>query len=125
MPWPLTFHETRPESPRPGDCWYAPGMREGEHADFYRTRILSAQYERDHRATRPPIVVFMPDGGELCLDMAYRTNGIMRPDRAGWTVTGTPPLLTVSPSIVISGYHGWLQGGVLGDDLEGRVYPAR
>jgi len=32
-----------------------------------------------------------------------------------WTRTGTPPRLTVSPSILVRGYHGWLRDGLLVD----------
>lgn len=46
-------------------------------------------------------------------------------DGPGWTRTGTPPHVTVSPSINFvgqGGYHGWLANGILSDDLEGRTY---
>jgi hypothetical protein len=46
--------------------------------------------------------------GEWCID-GYATGG-GRP----WTRTGTPPLVTVTPSINFVGrYHGWLKDGVL------------
>lgn len=31
----------------------------------------------------------------------------------GWTRTGEPPRVTVAPSVVIGGYHGWLRDGYL------------
>lgn len=36
----------------------------------------------------------------------------------GWTVSGVPPNITVSPSINMVGrYHGFLQNGVIGDPV--------
>lgn len=41
----------------------------------------------------------------------------------GWTVTGKPPDITVSPSInYVGSYHGWLQNGVISQDVDGRNY---
>jgi hypothetical protein len=40
----------------------------------------------------------------------------------GWTVTGTFPKITVTPSIGSSGYHGFIRDGYLEDDLEGRAF---
>jgi hypothetical protein len=49
---------------------------------------------------------------------------IEQPSSSGghWTRTGEPPLITASPSILTPRYHGFLQGGILTDDLEGRRY---
>jgi hypothetical protein len=84
--------------------------------------LLSPEYLRDHRGTRPPLCVRLPSGDEWILD--GRTIHADRIGDHGWTVTGAPPALTVSPSInVIGRYHGWLRNGVLSDDCEGRVFP--
>jgi hypothetical protein len=40
-----------------------------------------------------------------------------------WTRTGTPPRITVSPSILTDAYHGFLQNGVLTDSLPDRPMP--
>lgn len=40
----------------------------------------------------------------------------------GWTVTGQPEQLTAQPSIDTARYHGYLRGGILTDDLNGRTY---
>jgi hypothetical protein len=40
----------------------------------------------------------------------------------GWCVNGTPPLLTVTPSILTPRYHGFLTSGVLTNDCEGRLF---
>lgn len=42
-----------------------------------------------------------------------------------WQRTGTAPNITARPSILTPRYHGWLDGGVLSDDLEGRCYEGR
>lgn len=43
-----------------------------------------------------------------------------------WTVTGELPNITVSPSIAQQGgsvYHGFVQGGVITEDCDGRKFP--
>jgi hypothetical protein len=40
----------------------------------------------------------------------------------GWVRTGVAPDLTAAPSILTPRYHGYLTGGVLTDDLDGRRY---
>lgn len=44
------------------------------------------------------------------------------PIHLGWDVTGEPPNITVSPSIMDEHYHGWIKDGVLTDDTDGRTY---
>lgn len=41
----------------------------------------------------------------------------------GWTRTGEPPNITASPSILVPGYHGFLQNGEWTPDLDGHAYP--
>ncbi len=67
--------------------------------------------------TGDAIQVVLPDGREWCITGPSSNGG-------GWTVTGTMPAITASPSILVPGYHGFLQNGVLTDDLDGRTYPA-
>jgi hypothetical protein len=52
------------------------------------------------------ISVICPDGADWCIDGKASSGGF-------WTREGTPPLLTVSPSIQTGTYHGHLQNGVL------------
>lgn len=52
------------------------------------------------------ISVICPDGMEWCIDAPATGGGF-------WTREGTPPALTVSPSIQTPGYHGHLQNGIL------------
>lgn len=108
------------------------------------TLHLTAQYFAAN-AGRPPLVLALPDraspNGKLyflvdgqcysgsctrcgkghrkctCGD-AYTPKGYYD----GWTVSGTPPLITVSPSVNydddeggVKHYHGFIQNGVIGD----------
>lgn len=52
-------------------------------------------------------------GGEWCID-GPSTNG-NRTRGPCWTRTGTPPLVTAAPSILMTSFHGWLRNGVLSD----------
>lgn len=52
------------------------------------------------------LVVRLPDGIDWMID-GPATNG------RGWTRSGTPPAITARPSILTTGYHGWLTDGVL------------
>ncbi|HEX4620123.1 MAG TPA: hypothetical protein VH208_01025 [Myxococcaceae bacterium] len=56
------------------------------------------------------LCVRLPGGQEWWID-GPASNG------AGWTRTGEPPVLTVTPSILTDRYHGWLRAGVLSDPL--------
>lgn len=82
----------------PGAMWHAPWM-----ADAWRGPDGLALYLR------------LPDGHDWFIDGPSRSGGY-------WTRSGTPPRLTVTPSIASPGYHGWLNNGVLTADLEGRTY---
>lgn len=85
--------------------------------------FLSVQFYRDHSGKRRALWVRLPDGHDFCVDSACYDRG-RDPNGNGWTVTGEPPNITVSPSInCVGSYHGWLQNGVLSDDVEGRTYP--
>lgn len=61
------------------------------------------------------LIMKLPDGREWMID-GPSTNG------PGWHREGTPPNLTVTPSILSTGYHGFLTAGVLTNDLDGRTY---
>lgn len=90
--------------------WFAPELL--EDPDYY----LSDQYRERHLGRRPPIVVCLPGGRVFCVDGKSAGGG-------GWTVSGDPPRITVTPSINWEGhYHGWLIDGVLSDDCEGRRF---
>jgi hypothetical protein len=117
MPWPIRYHEQEPENPQPGDVW---SMRMDEEMiqTYYEKHVFSEEYLRDWKGRRPPLMICLPGAGPRILDQRWKDN------TRGWTITGEPPNLTASPSIDIKGkYHGWLQNGVLSDDVEGRVFP--
>lgn len=86
---------------------------------------LSRHYREHVASTRPPILVIVPtrQGGQIafCID-SHPTND----ENGAWTVdvdmaslvAGQKPDITVAPSIDCVGlYHGFLQAGVLTDDL--------
>jgi len=115
-----------PRSPHsPGTMYYGePCMLDPSdpYGRFCLKTLLSNEYKRDWMATRRPLFVVLPNGEEFCVDFAQSQH--RGQSGQGWTVTGTPPAITVSPSINCEGrFHGWLTGGVLSDDCEGRRFP--
>lgn len=63
-------------------------------------------------------VLVLPPGGHNTWDIYGEASNMS----TGWTITGTAPRLTASPSISTPRYHGWLRDGVLTEDCEGRRY---
>lgn len=105
-----------------GAIIFEPWMIEGERGtppkEFPATNAwLSQYYYRDWFGKRPPINITCPGRHAPWCPDSGASNG------HGWQVTGTLPLITVTPSIGMPQYHGWLNNGVLSDDLEGRTYP--
>ena len=114
----------------PGTAWYQPWyynplgeevshvMIKDRPADPNARGFLSPHYWRDWADKRPPMCVVCPNGEQWEIDR-WSSNG------TGWTVTGDLPLISVSPSIVVDGYHGFLGSngappGQFTGDLEGR-----
>ncbi len=112
----------------PGMAWYQPWywdpsgerVKAGEYvmlserpADPNKRGFLSPHYWRDWAHIRPPVCVVCPNGEQWEIDR-WSSNG------TGWTVTGTLPDITCSPSIVVEGYHGFLSKGVFTADIDGR-----
>lgn len=82
-----------------------------------------SDYYKANNAHRRPLFVILPSNALFCIDGQCWSNG---EHYGGWTVTGEPQSITVSPSINVGGsYHGFLQNGVLTDDCEGRTYDAQ
>ena len=75
--------------------------------------FLSVHYWHDWADIRAPICVVCPNGEHWEPDRKS-SNG------DGWVVTGNLPDITCSPSIVVTGYHGFLREGEFTADLEGR-----
>ncbi|MCL5265184.1 MAG: hypothetical protein M1343_08345 [Chloroflexi bacterium] len=85
---------------------------------------LSEEYRRDWQGKRPPIIVVVPGKNKAGYRLIPIDEHYTRPGEThGWTVTGEAPNITCSPSInAVGAYHGFLQNGVLSDDVEGRTY---
>jgi hypothetical protein len=70
--------------------------------------------------------VMLPGGWEWVIYSHSRSDGPdgKRVDGPKWNVQGTIPQITVTPSINCVGhYHGFVTGGVISDDCEGRTFP--
>lgn len=85
-------------------------IADGSFGTGERNYYLSKFYWQQWSHIRPPICVLCPNGAEWCVD-AKSSNG------EGWNVTGEPPLLTCTPSILVPGYHGFLQNGVFTENM--------
>jgi hypothetical protein len=71
-----------------------------------------------------------PDGKAWCVMMPGGVEWVVYCYASGpeprrkWDVQGIPPNITVSPSINLTGiYHGFIKGGVISADCEGRKFP--
>jgi hypothetical protein len=99
-----------------GDMWYGKVPDPTTMLDPQSWGHLSPDYLA-HRVGRPVLWVELPRSGAMCLDWMYQSSN-------GWTRTGDPPNVSVTPSINCKGdYHGFLTNGVVSDDVEGRTYP--
>lgn len=132
MSWPLRFR-TDPEpwkDAQIGDCWYHPDWQRSEHPypgiqQHFLNHQASRQYLAQWADQRPPIIVWLPPGFGFSPDEKYTPSDNSNTERNGWTVTGSidDRSLVVSPSVNILGtYHGWINGGQVSDDVEGRVF---
>lgn len=109
----------KPNGLEPGMAWYCPWLYDpaapepGLKSEREKWGYLSRFYWADWSDKRPPICVVCPNGQHWLID-SKSSNG------DGWKITGEPPLITASPSILVPGYHGFLQNGVFTADCEGR-----
>lgn len=109
----------------PGTAWYNPWYFDPTDPEDFQIianekklgvkSLMSQHYWNDWAHLRPPITIICPDGSLWMIDQKS-TNG------TGWIITGTIDNLSASPSIVVSGYHGYLQNHAFSPDLEGRSY---
>lgn len=112
----------------PGMGWFTPWVYDPSGNGGRRMMIsgpgaanasfLSLHYWRDWASIRPPICIVGPNGEEWEIDRKS-SNG------DGWKVSGEWPNISCIPSIVLSGYHGFLgsNGAPAGEftaDVEGR-----
>lgn len=104
--------EEDPEDPdKDLDPWYW-------YRFFTARHKLSDYYFQHNAAKRDPLLVWLPGRTLFCVDSKCWRNG--QEFYGGWEVTGGAPNITVHPSIDIGGsYHGWLQNGVISDDVAG------
>lgn len=112
---------------QPGDMWFYAADEWHAHDGSFEERfrpggvdhgLLAPEYWRDNYANRPPLCVQIPG---VPSDWTFYVDSKSSDGVSGWAVTGEPPNITVSPSIHAFGvYHGWLQNGVLSDDIDGR-----
>jgi hypothetical protein len=96
----------------PGMMWFAPWYYDPTDPEDVEQKavrsqkthsLLSQHYWNDWSHIRAPLVVYVPNGDQWCVDAQSSNNA-----GAGWKVTGAPPMLTCTPSIQTLGYHGWL-----------------
>lgn len=101
-----------PENPDDHDPWYW-------FRAFTKKHKLSDYYFQNN-SHRDPLLVWLPGRTLFCVDGKCWKDGAYY---GGWVITGEAPNITVHPSINIGGsYHGWLQNGVIGDDVDGRKF---
>lgn len=109
----------------------------------YLGKIHLTTHYFSHNASRPPLILAMPDAASKspryflvdgqcysnkCTRCGQRVTGKCQCPGEwtpkgyydGWTVTGTPPMITVNPSVDfddegVKHYHGFVQNGVIGD----------
>lgn len=87
---------------------------------FLADKEYLSDYYQQHNNHRQPLFVVLPKQILFLLDGKCYSNGR---HYGGWEVTGEAPNITVSPSInMYHSYHGFLQNGVIGDDVEGRTF---
>jgi len=113
MPTECVWVGEMPERPwTPGECFWSYEFE------------LSKHYEEHVRAVRRPIAVVLPsrDGHAtwFCIDShpTGKSDEAWGIEIVGDLVVGERPDITVTPSIDCVGlYHGYLQHGVLTDDM--------
>jgi hypothetical protein len=97
-----------------GDMWFLDVPTEE-----LRNRELTDEYFAVN-SNRKPLVVLLPGRNVFLIDGKCCSDGGFY---GGWNVSGTPPAITVAPSINAEGrYHGYLIAGVISDDCEGRKF---
>lgn len=103
-----------------GDMWYlelSPEQLEQRREHF------SDQYFQ-HNSHRKPLVVKLPGPTYFVVDGKYY-NG-QQGYHGGWTVSGSPPNITLTPSIhAVGRYHGYINNGEITDDVDGKKYDER
>jgi len=122
MPWPIVLHGSLEEArlagggevqigamwPMDDEQFASWGDREG-----FLARGLG----------RPPMYVSLPGGTWFLIDSRFYDPAHGGFYGEGWNPTGQAPQVTLHPSVNNHGrYHGWIQNGVISDDVEGRTF---
>lgn len=127
--------ETSSKTLKIGDMFYAPTLEEvhasklldpGHRSSLWWFYAMSkptrlSDFYKQHNSHRRPVLIWLPNRILFCIDSGRTSAGIY--SREGWTVSGTPPLITITPSLNLEHqYHGNITNGVMTDDCEGRRY---
>lgn len=135
MSWKLNF-VTNPQTKmlhkwEPGTCWFArwyfdPEKDQKRLEDLIRLsaenkKHLSLNYLQKWATVRPPYVIVLPNKVAWSPDSHPISDG--KYISGGWDVEGDISNLTVSPSIHMTDYHGWIRNGEITDDVDGRTFP--
>lgn len=134
MTWKLKF-VTNPQERalnkwEPGTCWFArwyfdPTKDQQKletliELSRQNKKYLSLNYLERWATVRPPYVIVLPNRVAWCPDSHPVVGGEFA--SGGWDVEGDIENLTVSPSINMPQYHGWIKDGYVTADIEGRTY---
>ncbi len=103
-----------------GSMFYVPKDADLDSWPWYNANKDDlSDYYFEHNSHRQPLFVILPDRTLFLIDGKCWSNG---KKYGGWQVSGEAEHITVHPSINIGGsYHGWLQNGVISEDVEGRT----
>lgn len=104
-----------------GTMFYVPKNADMDEWPWYLAdKEYLSDYYKKNNSHRQPLFVILPKHTLYLIDGKCFDNGKAY---GGWIVTGFAPLITVQPSIDFKGtYHGFLQNGVISDDVEGRIF---
>ncbi len=105
-----------------GDMYFVPALQihkkigdDGKLRYFSHGYQLSTEYVQERMSSRLPLMVKVP--GLEGRGIWFLLDSALTGEDRGWTVTGTPPNISVSPSIKLGTdghlWHGWLQNGIL------------
>jgi hypothetical protein len=124
MPWKCYIVELVEQDP-PATDWRYPGVRFSflfRTADGVLRQLRKLRVGAMWRDPDRGIAVKLPgcSGMNVWYMSEPGTNGFR------WALSGDMPNVTATPSInFVGSYHGWVQGGVVTEDCEGRKFDDR
>lgn len=133
MPWTIQLVEYRKGmhpglggNLKVGDMFYGPLPHEILEPEWSSVKFLfrnPSEFYHANNAHRRPLAVVLPGNYMFAVDGQCWDSSRKPENYGGWTVTGDVPNITVTPSINIGGlYHGFIQNGVISEDVEQRKY---